>query len=378
MAATEFGTNDPQTVKRWSSKLAREALGETYFKRFAGKSEDSCIQIHTDLETQPGDQIKYDVLYQDRSPGVQGDAQLEDYESELEFYPDSVKIDQLRNAHSFRRMTQQRTVHNLRTVGKDSLKKWFTRVYDTQMFAYLVGTSGNGAESGGLWQQLNGSSGIAVDGDGGFAGNALSNPDTDHWLDAGTGVDFTLGMIDTLKARAKTLDPLIRPINVDGDNKFCIVLHPYQIYQMKTAAGATAWNQIHQNASGRSDSNPIYSGALGEYNGVVIHESEYMPRLDDANSGYSRYSPPTGSAYDDMTFGVFLGAQAGSFAMGNAYDKTDQSSMGGGGYFSWVEQSRDYKNNKGIAVGSCFGIKACEFNSKRFGSIVLATDSPQP
>lgn len=358
MAATEFGSASAQAVKRWSNQLAREVLDAADFKKFSGKGENNVIQIHMDLENQPGDEIRYDVLYQNRGDGIQGDTTLEGYEEALEFYQDSVKIDQLRHAHNFRKMTQQRTVHDLRKAGRSSLATWYGWKLTTLMYAYLAGVAGNDLENA-----------AGTIGTSGFAGNPLVVPDADHHLNK-TGSTMSLAFIDTLVARAKTVNPRIRPVMIDGKRHYVLVLHPYSIHALRVETGAQAWTSIQQNANVRAESNPIFSGAAGLYNGVIIHESEFIPRAT-TTAGWS------GATAND-TANLFLGAQAGAFAMGNAYDKVDQSTMGGGSYFKWVEQTRDYGNNKGIGVAGCFGIKPCVFNSKRFGMIRLTTTDAQP
>lgn len=373
MADIEFGSGDAQAVKRWSADLAKESLDKTYFKRFVGTDESACIVMRSELNSQPGDEIKYDFNPQDRTSGVQGDSTLKGFESDLAFYPDSVKIDQLRKAYAFKRMTQQRTMHDLRKVIRGQTGGYFARTFDCMWLAYLCGTTGNDTESEGIWEEMGGSSSIAVATDAGFAGNTITAPDSGHFYNAGSGNAMTLATLNILKARAKQLNPRVNPVMVNGQPKYVVLLHPYQVYSIQSETGAAGWASIVQNASNRGKDNPIYTGALGEYNGMVLHETEFLPRLLSANSGYSRYTAPSGSAFDTMTFGVFLGAGASTFAMGNAYDKMDQGAKNGGGYFAWIEEKDDYGNKKGIGGASCFGMKTQVFNSKFFGAIPFAT-----
>ncbi len=347
MAVTEFGTNDPQAVKRWSAKLFRETMGKTYCKRFMGKGSDAILKVLTDLDSSAGDEVRYDLRSQDRSNGVAGDTRLKGFESALQFDQDTLKINQLRNAHAFRGMTQQRTVHDLRAEGRASLSDWFAWVYDVMFFTYMAGVVGDGNEN---------ISGIM--GAGGFAGNALTAPDADHLIDQ-TGTAFALTDLDAAIAKAKVTNPRVRPTMVNGAPKYVAVLHPYSIRSMKIGAGATAWNQIHQNASQRGNSNPIYTGALGEYNGVVLHESEYIQRVGN------------------VTHNVFLGACAGTMAFGNAW-KRSKRGAGGGSYFSYKEEDDDYGNEEGIAAGSVFGIKKATFDSADFGSVRITNTEVAP
>ena len=268
MAVTEFGTGSAQAVKRWCDKLFRESLGKTFIKKFMGKGPDAIIRLLTDLENDAGDEIKYDLRVQDRSNGVQGDTRLKGFEAALVFHQDSILINQLRQAHAFRGMTQQRTVHDLRAEGRASLSDWFAWVYDTLMFAYLAGVAGDSNESA-----------AGILGAGGFAGNGLTAPDAAHLVDK-TGSAFGLADLDNAIAKAKVTNPRVRPTMDGGNPKYVAVLHPYSIRSLKLA-GTTAWNTIHENASLRGSNNPIYTGALGEYNGVVLHESEFIPRVGD-------------------------------------------------------------------------------------------------
>ena len=82
------------------------------------------------------------------------------------------------------------------------------------------------------------------------------------------------------------------------------------------------------------------------------------------------YSPAT-----SVRRNLFLGAQAGVFAQGNAYDTMEQQRVGRDNMMSWYEETDDYGNEKGIAVGSIFGMKATRFNSKDFGKIVIPSYS---
>ena len=79
---------------------------------------------------------------------------------------------------------------------------------------------------------------------------------------------------------AITIYPRISPIIEEGKPKYVAVLHPYSINQLRTETGEAGWNLIQGRSGIRGPQNPIYTGAMGEYNGIVIHESEYIPTND--------------------------------------------------------------------------------------------------
>lgn len=351
MAFTEFGTNDAQTVKLWTTKLAREGIGRTYCRRFMGSSDEAIIQVFRDLESGNGDTIKYDLLYQMTGPGVDGDTRLKGFEEPLTYEQDELTIDQKRNAHNFRTMTRQRTVHNLRGDAMRSLADWFAVKFDTYGFAYLCGSAGTVAGNP-----------HSVVNELPFAGNPLEAPDAGHLVDK-TGATMSVKFIDAMLEKAKVINPLIRPVMFEGRKLYVVMLHPYQATELRTVTGDDEWKMIQARARERGRSNPIFHDALGEYAGAVIHESEYMPRT----------SAP-------LTHGLLLGAQSGVLAFGNSYRKLGRRTTGKGSYFSWFEDVDDYGNETGVGAGAIFGLKKCRFQNPYtggetdFGVIRLDTD----
>ena len=351
MADTEFGAASPQAVKRWCEQLMRETFEKMDLKTMIGRGEDSCIQLKTELDRDPGDELRYDLLAQDRSDGVNGDSVLEGFETPLTFFQDSLKVNLKRHAHSFRGMTQQRTVHDLRSSARFSLANWWAWFIQGGLFAHLAGVAGDGAET--VVGALGGDTG-----DSDFAGNPITALDSEHKVSVGAAM--TLTAIDDAVAKAKVQNPRVAPAMVGGREKYVLYLHPYQVRSLRTSAATNDWNAIHQEASQRGPENPIYTGALGEYNNVILRESEMIP-----SSGTTRH-------------GIMLGAGAACIAMGNAWDLTSGSSGGKGSYFNWREENRDYGNKKGVAGISCIGFKRTQFNGKAFGVIGIDTVDSAP
>ena len=350
---TAFGTNDAQTVKIWSTLTMREALKQTLFHKFLGSDKKAIIQRITDLEKQAGDNIKYDLLMQMGGTGVTGDNKLRQNEEALTYYQDNLTINQLRNGHAFRRMTQQRTIHDLRSDAKGNLADWFADRYDTYMFNCLCGNTSHNF------------------------GQVATAPDSTHYVVSGdvsnTGVIATdegnissndqiqLADLDFAKEKAKTLSPLIRPCVINGDEFYVVVLHSYSVTDLRLDVANSAynsWPDIQMYANKRGLKNPIFDGSLGVYNGMILFESTRI------------YSPVS-----NVRRNLFLGAQAGVFAIGNAYSKLDQNRVGKDNLMSWYEDSSDYGNENGIAVGSIFGMKSTLFNSTDYGKIVISSYS---
>lgn len=352
MAFTEFGSADVQTVKRWSDQSMRETFGKMGIRSLISRSKDAVIQLCTDLDRQPGDTVYYDLLVQDRGNGVDGDATLEGFEDDLTYHQDTLKINQKRKGHKFKRMTQQRTVHDLRVDGRYSLTQWFAWFMESALFTHFAGVAGDGNES------VEGALG-ATTGESDFAGNTVTALDSGHLVDNG-GSDFEIGMLDDAIAKAQVQNPRVAPGKVDGREMYVAYLHPYQIRSLwKDATQVRSITDMLMQAGARGSSNPIWNGALGMYRNVLIRQSEFVPSVSTVRHG------------------VMLGAGAGVIAFGNAWDKLSRGTTDGA-FFRVDEQERDYKNRKGMAVSSVVGLKRCQFNSQAFGVMGLRSTDAAP
>lgn len=123
----------------------------------------------------------------------------------------------------------------------------------------------------------------------------------------------------------------------------------YQVTDLRNNTSTGEWLDIQKVAiqGGNISKNPIYTGSLGEYNGVILHEST---RVQSVTTGVYR--------------AVLCGAQAAVIGFGQD---------GGPNKMTWVEELFDFKNQLGVGAGMIFGLKKTVFNSADFGSIVLPT-----
>jgi len=350
MATTGYSVNHPLAVKLWAKKLNVEALKEAYVSKFIGKSTSSLIQYREDTNKSKGDKITHGLRMQLTGDGVRGDNQLAGNEESLVTHNDAIYIDQLRHGvRSEGKMSEQRVLFDLRTEAKQGLKDWWTNRFDTAFFNQICGNT--------------------VQTDIRYAGmQAVIAPDSTHILRAGgfsadesvvTAGVFSLQHIDVLVERATTLSPSIRPIMIEGEPRYVMFLHPQQVTQMRTSTSTAQWADIQKAAmqGGKVNDNPIFSGALGMYNGTILHSSSRV--TNGINSS-------TGAAIATVRRAAFCGAQAACIAFGGE-DGPDT--------MSWAEEEFDYGNQLGVACGSIWGLKKSVYNNTDFGSIVLSTYS---
>lgn len=366
MARTIIGVNDPKAVKRYAGLMAYDTSQKSYFnQRFMARGAEAevPIQILTDLETDAGETISYDLLAELRMAPVEGEDVLEGKEEAQRFYTDSIYIDQARcGVNTGGRMTRKRTLNNLREKGKRQQSSWWARLQDELAFIYLSGARG-----------INSNFLLPI-GYTGRAGNALVTPDSNHTLfgndaTAFNNIDatdrFDLRMIDRAKTKADsqgggaTNIPVLQPCKFDGNETFVCVMHTFQEDDLRSNTSTGQWMDIQKAAAASEGrNNPLFKGGLGVYRNVVLHSHRNVIRFNNAGAG----------ANVEAARALFMGSQAAVVAYG---------SPGTNQRYDWNEETRDNGDKVVITTSSIFGIKKVTFTTEvgpqDFGLFALDT-----
>jgi N4-gp56 family major capsid protein len=373
MSNTAYTVNDNETVKLWARKLDREALKRTYMKRFMGEGTGSMITIKNETNKGKGDRIRITLRKQLRGRGVTGDSTLEGNEEALSTFTQDLVINQLRHAHrSDGAMTEQRVTFDLRDEAMQGLADWWAERWDIWGFYHLCGfTPGNttgtaGSDTDATGSEYNGHNTITAPTRIIRAGSGLT---ADQSLT--TSHVFSLILIDKAIENAKVAQTgtgknPIRPIQVDGKPYFVVFLHPYQVTDLRTKTSSDSshpvlWYDIHRSRlqGGQGSDNPIFSGALGEYNGCILHESTHIPK---------GVSSSTGLAVSNTRRAVLCGAQAAVCGFGMGHDKST---------YDWFEQNFDYGNKLGVKAGCISGFKKSTYTESStdhdFAAVVMSS-----
>lgn len=376
MARAVIGVNDPKAVKKYSTFLAIDSARKSYWtKRFMGVGEEASmpIQMLKDLEATEGEYISFDLLMQMRMQPVEGDEVLENREEDMKFYTDGVYIDQMRcGINTGGKMSRKRTIHKLRKRARRLQTDWWARVFDELFFMYASGARGINPDF------------VYPTTYQGFAGNALTAPDGEHIHYANGKADkasiavgdkMTVREIDKAVAVASmmgggagggvagtdgnTQTPSILPISVDGEEHYVMLMNPWQVYDLRQAAGSHDWLELQKAAAGAvGRKSPIFLGTLGMHNGVVMHQHKALIRFNDY-----------GGASVEACRALFLGEQAMVVAFG---------SPGKGLRFGWNEETRDNGNQVVITSGTIAGFKKVTYNGKDYGQYVVDTAAASP
>jgi len=365
MARTIIGVNDPKAVKRWAGLLAVDQSQKSYFnQRFMARGNDAevPIQILTDLESDAGEMISYDLLAELKMAPVEGEDILEGKEEGQKFYTDDIYIDQVRcGVNTGGRMTRKRTLHDLREKAKRQQSNWWARLQDELMFIYLSGARGINANF------------LFPLGYTGRAGNDLVAPDSNHVVYGGDATafnnldatdKFSLKMIDRAKTKADSQGggatdiPVLQPCKIDGNETFACVMHTFQEDDLRADTGTGQWLDIQKAAAAaEGKNNPLFKGSLGMYRGVILHSHRNVIRFNTAGAGAV-----------ESARGLFLGSQAAVVAYG---------SPGTNLRFDWHEETRDNGDKVVITTSAIFGVKKVTFTTEAgaqdFGVYALDT-----
>lgn len=374
-----YGVNDALAVKVWAKKLFVESLKSTILDKFIGTDNNSAIQVKDDLSKGSGDKITYGLRMQLGGDGTIGDSTLEGNEEALTTFTDKIYIDQLRHAVKVvGNMSQQRVNFDIRAEAQSGLVDWWADRMDS---SYINQLCSNGYAGGrtdlnvanaaitGLNSidpiytptatlgandtvvtpsiETRGVLPVAIGSTAGnWNGTANGVTSWEKWESAlaashGNGVTankdkgyFKLSMLDAAVVKARTMKTPIRPIKLNGMECYVAILHPYQVLDLRRNVSNGQWMDIQKSAmmGGQITNNPIFTGSVGMYNGVIIHEDARIPRIgaDSKTSLGAEIALPaaptaaeavagtTLANYGNITRGVFLGAQSGCIAFGRS------------------------------------------------------------
>lgn len=316
MAVTRKADVASQIASIWAADLYSQAESLTFWHNFEGPEGSSMPVIRKDDFTKtPGDTIKVDIVLALTGSGQTGDTtSVEGNEEDLKFRQNSFSVSQLSHGVRWTELAELLNIHDMRSAALNQLRKWLAGKLDGQ-----------------VWTEISGAGTTIPDANKWAAGTATSRNTV---ADTDAGGRLTLKTITELKAYAQTelkLEPLRM---IDGEEIYVLVTHPYAVMQLKR--DDTTWAQAQRDARERSILNPVFTGAAGMWDGVLIKTSDRVPRSLNVGTPIQ------------VADGVLLGAQA----MMRGYAM----------YPDWREELFDYGRQTGIATVTVVGNKLNVFD----------------
>lgn len=305
--------------KVWAKKVWHEGVKDSYFDKFTAMDGSNVVHQNKDLTNVKGDSVVFGLMMNLTGSGVEGNRQkLSGSEDTLNIYDFTVQTQLVRNAVSRFEADDQKSQYDMLKEIKVVLKQWLSDWLDNKLIDKL--TSNN------------------------------SNAETVYASAAGTQASITANdkltttIISRAKRKAQMHAPKIQPIKIDGMDKYIMLVSPWAARDLKDDP---KWLAAQQNANVRGSKNPIFTGALGEYDGVVLYEYERV------------YNIGAGASSANVCHNLLLGKQAACFAVARPAKH--------------IEQTDDYGNIAGNGIAFYGAVEKTKFNGSDFGVINVRT-----
>ena len=140
------------------------------------------------------------------------------------------------------------------------------------------------------------------------------------------------------------IDKAAHIVKIDGQEKYIMLVGTWAARDLKADP---VWQAAQQNAAIRGSKNPIFTGALGEYDGVVLYEYERI------------MNTKTGASSANVVHNLLLGQQAACFAVAREA--------------RFIKDEDDYGNVQGNGIAFFGGIVKSIYNSKDYVVIQVMT-----
>lgn len=417
-----------QTVIPFGSPLAQKVFGaavfaemvqrNTFMSRMVGpapsladaanalqKTQTSAnfpiVRIN-DLTTKAGDTVSVDLFNILQGFPVIGDAKLAGQMMALKGSTQDFRVNQMRGGFDpGGRMTQQRTPHDLRTVGRAALAGWWSRLIDQAKLVHMAGA--RGSHNTPDWC-------IPLADHEKFASimvNAVIPPSYDKRFLAGdaTSLDtlgptdiLTLDEIDRISAAIEEMPVPMQPIMLPDDPAasdsplYLMLVTPRQWHYLQNRTGEKAWRTFLMNARERGSKNPLFAGEPGVWNGILIKKMGRPIRFNCGDVVSVCTSALDGTVTTETvpaaaTFGagaaslyavdraIILGAQG----LAEVWGKHG----GTGAHMKWHEEETDHGNSMEASVSAVGGWGKIQFKDSQgalrdHGIMTLDSYAPDP
>lgn len=384
MADTIYALGSPLISSILSEELLDQAIYASPISKFISSDDDAAIRIMDDLTRRPGDTIQYWLRKKLIARGTIGFDRLKGKESRIQSLPDQFSINALAHAVSVvGEMTQQRVPWPLRKEARDLLSGWLKERIGVIFCNQLGGNTnaGYGAEDDSGIAVSTGAQDPAYTGFNSCVAPATSNfvfPNSNISAESdltGPGVNgsnlFNLQMLNRFVTKAKTVTFPLKPLLVGSEPYFIAMLHPYSRNDLQSQTGEGTWEsiQLARMTGGQISDNPLFTGSIGMYNRVIMHEEFHVP-FGNATPGTAQTSSNNGNGgtvqnvmgtalgapangTTNVARNLLFGAQAAVIAFGRKTSWPDQ--------IKWVEESDDYMRELGVAMELVFGGHKSQF-----------------
>lgn len=349
-----------------------------------------------DLAKGAGDTVSIDLFNILQGKPVTGDERIAGKMMQLTSSSMDVQINQMRGgADSGGRMTQKRTVHNLRNISMAGLQAWMQRLEDQTTLVHLAGS--RGAQNTSDWV-------VPLQSDSDFAKimvNSVKAPTKNRYFaandatdpsDIGTNDALTLQDIDRIVAQLRESTIALQSVKIKGDDRawndplWVMFVTERQWLYLQSRTGQTTWRTAMQNAFERKSAgvkHPLFDAyETIMWNGMLVKRmNRYAIRFaagdvvkfDTGGSDGGTYTETDKTTAQPVDRAIILGAQA----LAKAYGKSASDY-----FYDWSEEEVDHKNSIETVCASMGGSAKIRFKidgvDTDFGVAVVDSYAPDP
>lgn len=342
--------------------------GSFAFKAKGQTSPDYPIVKAGDLTKGAGDTVSIDLFNILQGKPTMGDKRIAGRMMNLSYSSMDVRIDQTRGgADSGGRMTQKRTVHNLRSIASNGLQAWMQRLEDQTTLVHLAGARGSQDTTD--WVVPN-----AIDPE--FS-EILVNPikaptknryfaanDATDVSDMGTNDALTFQDIERINAQMRESVVPLQSIRIKGDERawndplWAMFVTERQWLYLKSRTSQTQWRQAVQNALERKTAgvkHPLFDNyETLMWDGMLIKRmNRYAIRFNTGDTVVTDSGGTDGKTYTETNKTVAVPTDraiiVGAQALAKAYGKSNSDY-----FYDWSEEEVDHGNSVEI-VGAAMG-----------------------
>jgi len=306
-------------VRQYAKRMWTQYIRSAFWSKFFGTTDNSVIQVKKELQKAPGDSIQITIRAKLKGTSrTEGDDTLKGNEETIVFKDQRITVDEVRWGTARKgKMAQKRTAFDLRNQARGALQDLAQEEMDRDITTAMV------AAPSGTDRILYGNS---------TTNAALTDVD---------GTDDTCtaaGLRRVKRLLRKAVNPRIRPAKMkNGDELFIAILDTYAVRDLKNDTGVTGWSAIQMEAALRGKNNPMFTGALGMIDNIVLYEYEYLPILEGV-----------GAAGIDVAQNLILGSQAAAVVWGQMTE--------------YSEDLDDYKHRHGYSIDEIRNIEKLSFD----------------
>jgi hypothetical protein len=318
---------------------------------YMGTSDNSVIQIDKNFLKDQGDQITFSLRGLLKEDGQTDDGAYSGNGEAMAFYPLTVQLHERGHSSPLAgNMTEQSAYDKLRPKGRAAIREWVANVQTADIIAALSGlktvnhiagkvtgalatdSSSNQIDVVNQVAPVKDAAGTTTNftaqrfwAGGQTTAGVLERVGQDQNIDSTSANLFGTLVISEVKIIAtKTVDDSgnavspIRPVMINGEPWYIIFVSRQQLRDLRSE---TAWLQAQREANLRGMTNPIFSGAEGVWDGVIVKVSDQIHRRTGDGTGTARTTFFDSSA-DACASGItvhralFCGAQACAMAWG--------------------------------------------------------------